>query len=101
MDDKRFKELLEKALDGSIAEEEEKELLRDYILKPQKFSPLFSLPVITNTLRHITIWAICIKKVSDVKNLYTWLGFNGRFLFRKADADSLKSGIATGSAQVA
>ena len=31
MNDKRFKELLEKALTGSITEDEEKELLRDYI----------------------------------------------------------------------
>lgn len=34
MNDKRFKELLEKALAGSITEEEEKELLQDYI-KPE------------------------------------------------------------------
>ena len=34
MNDKRFEELLEKALAGSITEEEEKELLQDYI-KPE------------------------------------------------------------------
>ena len=34
MNDKRFKELLEKALAGSITVEEEKELLQDYI-KPE------------------------------------------------------------------
>ena len=102
MNDKRFEELLEKALAGSITEEEEKELLQDYI-KPET-AEVF--PFIQLACDHKYIPAYyhlgnMYKKVSGAKNPYTWLGFNGRFLFRMADADSLKSGIVTGSAQVA
>ena len=70
-------------------------------LKAADVDTVGNLPVITNTLRHTIIWEICIKKGSVVKSLYTWLSFNGRFLFKMAGEVSPKSVIVTGSAQVA